>query len=108
MTWENAARRDQGRAAVRRATASRGGEPLRERGAAGAERGAASRRGRPRGRGGASARGGRSGPRRPRTPLHYQPIAHRGACGKTPVMAHNRRPRPVPAETGDWTGAWGR
>ena len=26
-------------------------------------------------------------------PLHYQRIAHRGACGKTPVVPQNRRPK---------------
>jgi hypothetical protein len=28
------------------------------------------------------------------TPLHFQSIAHPGACGKTRVMPHNRRPGP--------------
>src|SRR3712207_561665 len=27
------------------------------------------------------------------TPFHFQRIAHRGACGKTRVVPHNRRPR---------------
>ncbi|MGK5632441.1 MMPL family transporter [Streptomyces sp. URMC 123] len=37
-------------------------------------------------------------PRRSATPCHSQAIAHRGACGKAPVVPHNRRPRPGPAE----------
>jgi hypothetical protein len=32
------------------------------------------------------------------TPRHFQHIAHRGACGKTRVLPHNRRPRPEPTE----------
>jgi NAD(P)-dependent dehydrogenase (short-subunit alcohol dehydrogenase family) len=34
------------------------------------------------------------------TPLHSQPIAHWGACGKTRVVPQNGRPRPEPAEMG--------
>jgi hypothetical protein len=30
--------------------------------------------------------------RRVPAPLHFQHIAHRGACRKTPVVPHNRRP----------------
>jgi hypothetical protein len=37
---------------------------------------------------------------RVRTPLHFQSIAHRGACRKTRVVPHNRRPRPELAEWG--------
>ena len=33
-------------------------------------------------------------------PSHSQAIAHRGACGKTPVVAQNRWPSPEPAEMG--------
>src|SRR5690348_8332183 len=33
------------------------------------------------------------------TPLHFQSIAHPGACGKTRVVPHNRRPG-QPTETG--------
>ena len=43
---------------------------------------------------------GRSRKRRAPTPLHFQPIAHRGACGKTRVVPHNRWPGPEPAEMG--------
>ena len=38
--------------------------------------------------------------RRAPTPCHSQRIAHRGACGKTPVVPQNRRPKPEPAEIG--------
>lgn len=31
-------------------------------------------------------------------PLHFQHIAHQGACGKAPVLAQNRRPEPDSAE----------
>ena len=31
-----------------------------------------------------------------RAPFHSQRIAHWGACGKAPVVAQNRRPRPTP------------
>lgn len=31
-----------------------------------------------------------------RSPCHSQPIAHRGACGKAPVVAQNLRAEPVP------------
>jgi 2-polyprenyl-6-methoxyphenol hydroxylase-like FAD-dependent oxidoreductase len=31
--------------------------------------------------------------------LHFQHIAHGGACGKTPVVSHTRWPRSEPAET---------
>lgn len=37
------------------------------------------------------------------SPRHSQRIAHRGPCGKTPVVAQNRRPRPQPAEMGGTT-----
>ena len=37
--------------------------------------------------------------RRVRTPLHFQSIAHRGACGKTRVVPQNGWPRPEPTET---------
>src|SRR5580700_2155657 len=37
------------------------------------------------------------------TPLHFQHIAHRGACRKTQVVPHNRWPRPEPTEMGDAT-----
>jgi hypothetical protein len=33
-------------------------------------------------------------------PLHFQDIAHWGACGKTPVVPHNRWPGPEPTERG--------
>src|SRR5499433_2346717 len=34
------------------------------------------------------------------TPLHFQSIAHRGTCGKTRVVPHNRRPGPKSTEWG--------
>jgi hypothetical protein len=34
------------------------------------------------------------------TPLHFQSIAHWGACGKTRVMPQNGWPGPEPTETG--------
>jgi hypothetical protein len=34
------------------------------------------------------------------TPLHFQYIAHRGACGKTRVVPQNGRPRPESTEMG--------
>ena len=34
------------------------------------------------------------------TLFHFQLIPHPGACGKTRVVPHNRRPRREPAETG--------
>ena len=34
------------------------------------------------------------------TPLHFQHIAHRGACGKTRVVPHNHWPGPKRTETG--------
>jgi hypothetical protein len=36
-----------------------------------------------------------------RAPCHFQFIAHWGACGKTPVVLHNLRPKPEPAEIRD-------
>jgi hypothetical protein len=47
-----------------------------------------------------SARSGRSRERRVPTPLHFQYIAHRGTCGKTRVVPHNRRPRPESTDMG--------
>ena len=38
--------------------------------------------------------------RRTSAPLHFQSIAHRGACGKTRVVPHNRWPGPEPSEMG--------
>ena len=43
---------------------------------------------------------GRSRESRVHTSLHFQSIAHLGACGKTRVMPQNRRPGPEPAENG--------
>jgi len=40
------------------------------------------------------------------TPLQCQRIAHGGSCGKTRVVAQNRRPRPEPAERGVATCVW--
>jgi hypothetical protein len=34
------------------------------------------------------------------TPLHFQSIAHPGACGKTRVVRQNLRPGSEPAESG--------
>src|SRR4051794_5320866 len=54
----------------------------------------------------AAARGGLSvhnGPRREKAharPFHFQRIAHRGACGKPPIVPQNRRPGPEPADVG--------
>src|SRR5580704_15584771 len=44
------------------------------------------------GKGGRSGKGGR------RTPLHFQPIAHRGACRKTRVVSENSQPGPEHGE----------
>jgi hypothetical protein len=35
-------------------------------------------------------------------PFHSQPIAHRGACGKTGVVPQNRRPGPIPTGNGGY------
>jgi hypothetical protein len=35
-----------------------------------------------------------------RSPLHFESIAHPGACGKTWVVPHNRRPGPESTEWG--------
>lgn len=35
-----------------------------------------------------------------RAPCHFQGIARQGACGKTPVVLQNLRPKPRPAEIG--------
>ena len=43
---------------------------------------------------------GRPRGRRILTPLHFQPIAHPGACGKTRVVPHNRRPGPESTDMG--------
>jgi hypothetical protein len=45
---------------------------------------------------------GDQGKRKVPTPLHSQSIAHCGACGKTRVVPHNRRPRP------ELAGKWSR